>query len=1502
MRIRFSFFGLALLALGFAGIPARAQTTLPYSTTFDTGGLPAGWTADAAVGGVGWAVDATPALVGDGFGGTADANPFSGTGSLNYNDGTDFDNGAGNSGNADSPAIDITGVDAVSLSFECNFETETTGTGFDERFIDIIDATTSTVVGTIQFAVSGSSTPGATCSAMGTWHVHDLNITPPGAVTSIRVRYRFNSVDSISNTFSGWFVDDLSMTAVADAIAPLAPTNVAPTDGATLLPGAVTLDWTDSSDDSSGGTGAYLGAGIASYSVEVASDAGFVTIVFSSTLLPSTATTPVLPAGTYFWHARATDRAGNVSPFSTTTTFVLAPPVALPFTEGFDSGSAPVGWGVTPVSVGGVGWTFDAIPGFVGVGDGDGASIPGTPGDANPFAGAGSANYNGGAGAGTTYDDGAVNAGSFTCPPLDVSAPGVICFEFECNFETDSTGGTFFDTRTVDILNATDGSVVGTIFMDEAFPSTPNALCSAKGTWHLHDLNISPPPGITAMEVRFNFSNGGIVGSDFYNGWFIDAFSVDVEIDTVGPLAPVNLTPADGSVLATGAIALDWTDADDSTPCGVAILTTPPLAASYDYEVATDAGFVTIVDSGSPATSNALTPALPVGSYYWHARGVDTLGNLGPYSATTTFTLVVPIALPIIEGFDAGAVPVGWGVTAPVSGAGWTFDAIPGTVGLGDGDGFAIPGTPGDVNPFAGAGSANYNGALGAGTTYDNGGLGSTGTLSTPLVDVSATTGAICLNFECNFETDSTGAAFFDARTIDVVDTGSGVILTTINFGDTSFGAIGPVTCSAMGTWHVHDLNVSPPVGVTGLQLRYRFDTITPSSDFYNGWFVDSFALTEDVDATAPLAVTNLTPPDLASLAAGPVTLDWTDGTDDGPCGLSIVPAGGIASYTVQVASDAAFTTIVFTSSVTVSTATTTPLALGTYFWRVQAVDRAGNIGVFSTTFSFNVVTATATPYLADFDSGSLPAGWVVSAPSAGGVGWAVDATPALVGDGVGGTADPSAFGGTGSSLNFNDGVDYDDGTGTTAGQASSPLLDISTLGGTTIFTFQCNYETDSTAAAFFDSRSVRVLDGSSLAVLTTRTFGSDGSGTDLCAAMGTYHLHTIDLSGSLGAATTIVLQYDFTSNLSGDLSGDVFSGWFVDDFQVTCGDTTPPGAAVNTTPADTAVVFCPPGVTLVWAAAIDSTDCSSAGNIASYTVEVGTANPPVFPFTFTTTVLSPVTTATTPVLAAGVYFWRVLATDTFGNSTYSTVTSFTVEVPTPTTAPDSLFVNTQVNGAQSGDAGFVDPVVDEQPVYSAIYRDPNTADTAIALRYQVSTDPTFATTDVDSGTIGISPLLPKDSRCQDLATPLPLNRNTIYFWRIQFTDSTGFTSPFSAAQSFRTGDDFDFGVRVGSTHHGHKKCYIATAAWGASAPETSSLRFFRSGILEHSPAGSVFSRWYATVGASLSGGVSSTEASRASVRGLLTPAATGAAHTGLLALIGLGMAAVLAAAALRRL
>ncbi|KAF0244391.1 MAG: hypothetical protein FD180_2574 [Planctomycetota bacterium] len=543
----------------------------------------------------------------------------------------------------------------------------------------------------------------------------------------------------------------------------------------------------------------------------------------------------------------------------------------------------------------------------------------------------------------------------------------------------------------------------------------------------------------------------------------------------------------------------------------------------------------------------------------------------------------------------------------------------------------------------------------------------------------------------------------------------------------------------------------------------------------------------------------------------------------------------------------------------------------------------------------FCVIPADA-QFSDDFETGAP--GWTFDA-AVGGCSWAVDATPATSFYVWQCSAAPFApgpaatvFAGA-NALNWNNGTSHDyAGAGLPFdNSAISPVITVSSTVGLTL-TFQCFYESE--GCTFASSNSYKIVDilpAASLVPIASFICAVDNTappppGSSVCGNgildstgnMSSHHLHTIDLSPL--ALTDFRLGFRFRGEgiigvTDVPAVGDTFEGqccgWFVDNVNVQCLDGIPPTAPTLLFPADLACVPSP--ITFDWTDATDTTTCG-AGTISGYDIEIDTTAAFLAPTVFFTPVSS-----ITLIGPPGTFFWRVRAYDALGLAgPYSSVFSFTVELPAAPLAPDTLHVNEDYQTSQGGDPGFVDPVLDQTPAFSAIYRDANCSDFAIQVYYEVSLDPTFLTGVMTDGPIGLAPPLPIDSRCPDLLPiGFTLQRGLIYFWRIRFSDASG-PGAFSVPQSFRIGDDFDFGVRNGSSHHG-RRCWVATAAWGSDqAQVVTSLQSWRTGTLESAPSGRLASRLYHSAGA--------TAASVFQAPGLIRTATSGIAFGMPLALV----------------
>ena len=126
------------------------------------------------------------------------------------------------------------------------------------------------------------------------------------------------------------------------------------------------------------------------------------------------------------------------------------------------------------------------------------------------------------------------------------------------------------------------------------------------------------------------------------------------------------------------------------------------------------------------------------------------------------------------------------------------------------------------------------------------------------------------------------------------------------------------------------------------------YDLAGNQGDFSNP---DSFG----VDITPPLTVTLISPPDNAYLNDSTVSFIWNRASDI---------LSGIDHYVLQYALDSSFTQGLVETTM-VDTEFTTILSDAIYYWHVKAIDKAGNEGVFSSFWQFEVDTrAPNTPVL----------------------------------------------------------------------------------------------------------------------------------------------------------------------------------------------------------------------------------------------------------------------------------------------------------------------------------------------------------------------------------------------------------------------------------------------------------------------------------------------------------------------------------------------------------
>jgi hypothetical protein len=181
--------------------------------------------------------------------------------------------------------------------------------------------------------------------------------------------------------------------------------------------------------------------------------------------------------------------------------------------------------------------------------------------------------------------------------------------------------------------------------------------------------------------------------------------------------------------------------------------------------------------------------------------------------------------------------------------------------------------------------------------------------------------------------------------------------------------------------------------------------------DATSGSVTHSIALQLGLSATAPSPVVLMAPTDVATGVNVYPTLSWGAGGNDRIFGDGfdgsklppVSPPSDALSYTVEIATDSAFTNIVASTTVTTTTWIVDTLLDGStqYYWRVTPHNHCGD-GPVSATFSFTTGvpgqcpsgTTANTVYQDDFQSGVN--GW--TAAGTGGTGWTQGTAPAATG------------------------------------------------------------------------------------------------------------------------------------------------------------------------------------------------------------------------------------------------------------------------------------------------------------------------------------------------------------------------------------------------------------------------------------------------------------------------------------------------------------------------
>jgi hypothetical protein len=330
-----------------------------------------------------------------------------------------------------------------------------------------------------------------------------------------------------------------------------------------------------------------------------------------------------------------------------------------------------------------------------------------------------------------------------------------------------------------------------------------------------------------------------------------------VVFDTT-PAAPTLLEPADGATEQIFQPHFTWSDV--------------PGATEYTIEIATDAGFTSIIETATVAgTSYDLTSVLVVGTtYYWRVRTENVCGTTD--STTSSFTTVSASCTTgtatsyYFEDFDSGAP--GWTHSAPVPPDTWVLT---------------------DTNPGPGSGSfAYYSEDVGSPNEQH---------LVSPPIDLPTGEAQYTLQFlnEQNFEDPTTAPnGCWDGGLLEITTDGGATWIQLNSESDPYDGAGNNGPPNGLNLWCGQVLGQQPWLNsivnldaYAGETVQFRFRNLADAAAGAEGWYIDDFEVSA-CNVAAPvisvdpesisqdLAVNNVVTQTLSISNLGDTDLNWT--------------------------------------------------------------------------------------------------------------------------------------------------------------------------------------------------------------------------------------------------------------------------------------------------------------------------------------------------------------------------------------------------------------------------------------------------------------------------------------------------------------------------------------------------------------------------------------------------------------------------------------------------
>lgn len=509
-------------------------------------------------------------------------------------------------------------------------------------------------------------------------------------------------------------------------------------------------------------------------------------------------------------------------------------------------------------------------------------------------------------------------------------------------------------------------------------------------------------------------------------------------------------------------------------------------------------------------------------------------------------------------------------------------------------------------------------------------------------------------------------------------------------------------------------------------------------------------------DTTAPTVPALSTPADAAKLNSRTVPFTWAASTDAG---------SGLANYEIQVGTaNPPASPYSYNVTPTSNSTSNTFSADGTYYWRVNAKDNVGNVSAWSSPVrSFTIDTvAPGAPTL------SAPANNSYSTSRTVAMSWSA-------------ASDPSPSSGI-ASYNIQTATDSNCSTGLLT-YTSTTTSYSNTFGADGVYYWHVAAIDGASNVGSYSACWKVTVDSvtPSLPILQSPTTGiyintrtptlTWAASTDATSGVNHYDIQISTTSNFTGPTTTSYTSTTTSYTLTTALTADGLFYWHVmatdnagnasawstnSNFNV---DSVAPGTPGLSSPLNGANLTSLT-VNFSWTAVTDS-----GSGLANYEIQVGTANPPTAPYSFSN---APTTNSTSTTLSAdGTYYWRVRAKDTAGNyGSWSSVFSFTVD-STPPSAVTNLAAGSPTTSSLT-------------LTWMAPNANPGTA-TSYDIRYSTATitSANFSSATSVPGTP--TPAAPGTSQSVVVSG---LTAGTTYYFAMKSTDSTGNVSSISNVTS----------------------------------------------------------------------------------------------------------------------